>query len=188
MANIDNTDLLDNDLIITEENMDAIIYTSNTGYTKEYAELLSKTICIPAVSIDEAKDYIHSGAEIIYMGWLMAGNIKGYKKAKKKYLIQAVVGVGIADPVFQRDFVIKSNSIGDSMPLFLLQGGFDMGRLKGFYRFMMKVASAKMQKGLLQKTDKSSGDEIALKLICNGGSAVKQENLSKIIEWYRQRN
>ena len=74
--------------------MRAIVYTSNTGSTAKYAKLLSHQICVPSFSMVEAKTKVKPGAEIIYMGWIMAGKIKGYPEAARKYNIQAVCGVG----------------------------------------------------------------------------------------------
>ena len=75
--------------------MRAIIYTSNTGSAAKYAKLLSHQICVPSYSMEEAKTKVKPGAEIIYMGWIMAGKIKGYPEAARKYNIQAVCGVGM---------------------------------------------------------------------------------------------
>lgn len=75
--------------------MRAIVYTSNTGSTEKYAKMLSHQICVPSYSMEEAKTKVKPGAEIIYMGWIMAGKIKGYPEAARKYRIQAVCGVGM---------------------------------------------------------------------------------------------
>ena len=64
--------------------MDAIVYTSNTGSTQEYADLFSKKTGLPAFSLREAEKKLPSGSEIIYMGWLAAGSVKGFGKAAKK--------------------------------------------------------------------------------------------------------
>ena len=38
---------------------------------------------------------VPSGSEIIYLGWIMAGGIKGYKEAAKLYKVCAVCGIGM---------------------------------------------------------------------------------------------
>ena len=73
--------------------MEAIVYTSNTGTTKEYAKLLGKKLSLPVYSIDEAKGKVEFGSKIIYLGWIMASGIKGYKKALKDYDIRAIGAV-----------------------------------------------------------------------------------------------
>ena len=60
--------------------MEAIVYTSNTGTTKEYAELLGSKLSLPVYSLNEAKTNLKADSEIIYLGWIMASSIKGYKK------------------------------------------------------------------------------------------------------------
>ena len=77
--------------------MKAIVYTSNTGYTKAYAKLLEKETGLPVYSLEETKNALPKGTEIIYMGWLMASNIRGYKVAAKRYKVRAVVGVGLCE-------------------------------------------------------------------------------------------
>ena len=74
----------------------AIVYTTNTGYTKKYAELLSKHTGLPLYSLKDATK-LSKGEPIIYLGWLMAGVIKGYKRASKSFTVSAVCGVGMGE-------------------------------------------------------------------------------------------
>ena len=43
--------------------MDAIIYTTNTGSTGQYAKLLAQETGLPAYSLAEAKKRVFAGAE-----------------------------------------------------------------------------------------------------------------------------
>ncbi len=61
--------------------MNAIIYTTETGSTERYAKLLAHETGLPVCSLAEAKKKVPAGAGIIYLGWIMAGNIKGYAGA-----------------------------------------------------------------------------------------------------------
>ena len=61
--------------------MDAIIYTTNTGSTEQYAKLLAQKTGLPTYSLAEAKKRNFVGAEAIYLGWIMAGSVKGYAEA-----------------------------------------------------------------------------------------------------------
>lgn len=88
----------------------AIVYTSNTGTTREYARLLSETITLPYYSLSEAQDKLKKQTEIIYLGWLMAGTIKGYKEAKKNYKICAVCGVGMGRTGTQVEEITKKEN------------------------------------------------------------------------------
>lgn len=81
--------------------MKAIIYTSNTGSTAEYAQLLGKELNLPVHSLQKAKNKVPAGSEIIYLGWIMAGGIKGYNEAAKLYKVRAICGIGIGQTVTQ---------------------------------------------------------------------------------------
>lgn len=69
--------------------MEAIIYTSNSGSTAKYAEMLSHELHLPTYNRKGAKQKVPAGAEVIYLGWIMAGKIKCYSKASGKYNIKA---------------------------------------------------------------------------------------------------
>lgn len=64
--------------------MNAIIYTTNTGSTERYARLLAQKTGRPAYSLAEAKKWVFAGAEVIYLGWIMAGSVKGYAEAAQQ--------------------------------------------------------------------------------------------------------
>ena len=63
--------------------MKAIVYTSSTGHTTEYAKILGEKTGLPVYALNEALKQLSNGIEIIYLGWLFANGIKGYKKAAK---------------------------------------------------------------------------------------------------------
>ena len=75
--------------------MDAIVYQSHTGHSKQYAELLGKKINLPVYSLKEAKSKLKANSEIIFFGWLMAGNASGYDKAHKRYNVRGLCAVGM---------------------------------------------------------------------------------------------
>lgn len=101
--------------------MKAIIYTSNTGSTAEYAQLLGKELNLPVHSLQKAKNKVPAGSEIIYLGWIMARGIKGYKEAEKLYKVRAVCGIGMGQTGTQLKEVRDKNAIPQRIPLFTLQ-------------------------------------------------------------------
>ena len=64
--------------------MDAIIYTTNTGSAERYARLLAQETGLTVYSFAEAKKQVFSKAKIIYLGWIMAGSVKGYAELSRK--------------------------------------------------------------------------------------------------------
>lgn len=166
--------------------MKAIVYTSNTGSTARYAELLGHETGLP-VYASETRN-LPAGAEIIYLGWIMAGEIKGYKKATKQYTVQAVCGVGMGQTGTQVMEVRKKNAIPDSVPLFTLQGNFRMNRLHGVCKLMMGIMVKTAGKVLAGKTDRTAEEEDMLDMMLHGGERVRLENLSDVLNWCREQH
>ena len=164
----------------------AIVYTSNTGYTRQYAVLLGDKTGLPVYSLEEAAQTLAAGNSVVYLGWLMAGKVQGYAKAAKRYRVEAVCGVGMGATGSQLEDVRKTNALSDALPLFTLQGGFDITRLRGIYRLMMTVMSKTVGKTLAEKQDRTADEDAMLDLLIHGGSCVSEENLAAVMEWYRQ--
>ena len=158
----------------------AIVYKSNTGFTKKYAELLSAETVLPYYALSENR--VKSGEPVIFMGWLSAGKIKGYSKALKKYDVRAVAGVGLrAQDSAALNELITQNKISD-VPAFYLRGGLDMNRLRGMNKFLLKMFYKMM-------SDKAKdGDAEALEIVDayrNNKDFVSLENLKEMLDWYR---
>lgn len=164
--------------------IEAIVYTSNTGYTAQYAKLLGEKIGLPVFSLDAANGQISSGTEILYLGWIMASKIKGYQNAAKQYQIQAVCGVGMGGTGTQMTQVRKRNAIPDDLPVFTLQGGFDITKLHGMHKLMMTMMVKIMGKNLASKNDRSPDEDAMLAMMLHGGSHVCAENLQAVLAWY----
>ncbi len=162
---------------------DAIVYTSNTGFTAEYARMLGDKTGLPVYTLADAEKNLAQGSRILYLGWLMAGKVQGYKKASEKYKIAAVCGVGMGASGTQIDDVRKANAISDSMTVFTLQGGFDLKKLHGVYKFMMTCIKKTMGKKLAEKKDRTADENDMLDLITNGGSRVSESNLGEVLNW-----
>ena len=164
--------------------MNAIIYTTNTGSTQRYARLLSQKTGLPAYSLAEAKKRVFAGAEVIYLGWILAGSVKGYAEAAKRYRVRAVCAVGMGQTGTQTDSVRKKTAIPAGIPLFTLQGNFDVKRLRGIYRPMMEIMVRTVGKALAQKNDRTPEEDDMLDMMLHGGERVKAENLSAVLDWY----
>ena len=160
-----------------------ILYTSNTGFTAQYAALLSEQTDLHCFTL-KAAGHIQPGTPILYLGWLMAGNVQGYKEAAKKYTVCAVCGVGMGATGSQIADVRKTNALPGEMPVFVLQGGFDRKRLHGIYKLMMTVMKNTVGKSLARKPDRTPDEDTMLDLLENGGSRVSPENLSSLLDWY----
>ena len=151
-----------------------IVYLSNAGHTKEYAEMLGKELKIKVIDL---KDYKIDNEEIIYMGWIRASFINGYKKVNKSN-IKCVVGVGMAPNREEVvDKLINQNKLKEKF--FYLQGGMDVSRLKGFNKFLFNMVKAVVNKS------KKIEDQEMKDILNSEGRFIKKENLIDIIKYVK---
>ena len=160
----------------------AIVYTSNTGYTKAYAKILGEKTGLLVYDINEAKKTLKKCENIIYLGWLMASKIKDYGKVRNHYAICAAIGVGLGDTGAQDAAVRKANRISQDIPVFTVQGGMDYEKLKGIHRFMIDM----LRKMLSNKKDRTEEESAMLTLINQGGNYVSETHLSAVLDWYQK--
>lgn len=165
--------------------MEAIIYTTNTGSTAQYAKMLAEKTGLPAFSIEEAKSKVEAGSEIIYLGWIMAAQVKGYKAAAKKYRIRAVCAVGMEKTGTRTEEIREKTCVPDEIPLFTLQGNFNVKKLRGLYRLMMSLMLKMVPKQLEAKADRTQRENEMLEIMLHGGENVRKENLGEVLEWLK---
>ena len=162
--------------------MKVIVYTSNTGHTAAYSKMLGAKIGLPVYALNEAAKKLQKGTEIIYLGWLFANNIKGYKKATKRYKISAICAVGLCDTGTAVAEVRKANSISEETPLFTMQGGMDKTKLRGINKFMINM----LTKGLSSKKERTENDERMLELLTHDKNYVSEENITAFMKWFNE--
>ena len=160
----------------------AIVYTSNTGHTRQYALLLGKQIGLPVYSLEETNSHLSGGSPVIYLGWLHASHVKGYAKAARRFDLRAVCAVGLCDTGTLTDQVRKATSIPEDIPLFTLQGGIDRSRLKGMDKLMISM----LTKGLASQKQRSAQEERMLELLSRDESYVSSENIAEVLQWCRE--
>lgn len=152
---------------------DAVVYTSNTGYTRRYAQMLGESTGLPVYDLEGGK-LPAEGAKIVYMGWLMAGSVKGLKKAQKRWNVLALCPVGMA-PGGQEDKLRQQYPQG---ALFYLQGGYDHKKLHGVPKMMMNMLRRVMKK----KTDDPAA-QFLMETMEHGGDWVSADKLAPIVSW-----
>ena len=160
----------------------AILYTSNTGHTCQYAHLLGDRLGLSVYSLPDANKQLSGGSPVIYLGWLHASHVKGYAKAARRFDLRAVCAVGLCDTGTLTDQVRKATSIPEGIPLFTLQGGIDRSRLKGMDKLMISM----LTKGLASQKQRSAQDDRMLELLSRDENYVSPENLARLLQWYRE--
>ena len=138
--------------------MKIIIFGSEYGNAKKYAEELSARTGITAVPYKEVK-VLDDYDTIVYIGSLYAGGVLGMKKTfagltdyKDKQIVIATVG--LADPLNKKntDHIKEemkkqlSDDIYNSAHVFHLRGGIDYSKLSFKHRTMMRFVYNKAKK------------------------------------------
>ena len=165
--------------------MEAIIYTTNTGSAEQYAKMLAEQTGLQAFSMEEAKSKVEAGSEIIYLGWIMAAQVKGCKAAAKKYKIRAICAVGMEKTGTRTEEIRGKTCVPAEIPLFTLQGNFNVKKLHGLYRIMMNMMVKMVTKQLGAKAERTQRENEMLEIMLHGGENVREENLKSILDYYK---
>lgn len=158
--------------------MVSIVYVSNTGSSKRYAEMLSEKTGYPCYAYANSNEAV--GTKVIFISWVMAGSVQGLSEARVKFgPLKAVVAVGMMKSESQDASLKEKNDISEAF--FSLPGAFDMKKLTGMYKMMMGMM-VKMVKGKLKESGDPKAKEVVEKFE-DGFDLVSEENLSEILEF-----
>lgn len=162
-----------------------IVYRSDTGFTREYAEMLGKAEKMKVCPLAEAQGKVGPGETVFFMGPLMAGHISGVDKAVKQFAVKGVCGVGMS-PASQQvlDTLAKANYTNGA-PIFYLQGGWAPKKVGWLKRRMVGMATRSMREAL-QNKKRTPEEDRQLDFLLHGGSFVAFENLEAIQNWIRE--
>ena len=164
-----------------------IVYRSNTGFTKEYAEMLAKAEKMKVCPLAEAQGKVGPGESVFFMGPLMAGHISGVDQAVKKFTVKGVCGVGMSPASPQvLETLSKANYVPDA-PIFYLQGGWAPKKVSWLKRRMVGMATKSMREALRDKGSRRTPEEEAqYQMLVKGGSFVAFEKLEDIRKWLKE--
>lgn len=136
-----------------------IVYSSQTGFTKRYAEWLSEALDAELLTIKEAKKqdaaFFQAYDTIVYGGWCMGGNLVDadwfLEKAKEwsgKKLAMYGVGATPADAPEITQFLEAAVPAEqkERIRAFYCPGGLNYDKMNFFCRTMMKMFAKSMNK------------------------------------------
>lgn len=164
-------------------NIEAIVYTSNTGNTGQYAQMLAARTGLPVYSAKDAETALSQGASVIYMGWIRASVIVGYREAAARYAIVCVLAVGMGETGGQLAELRRKNGLAESLPLFTMQGGLFPSKLRGMNAFMINFSRRKAIKVLKAERKRTEAQNAMLIMLSKGASFVQEKHLQKPLFW-----
>jgi len=111
--------------------IEAIIYESNAGHTKKYAEILEEKTGIKAYTIKEAAKNVSKKSDVIFMSWVKNGKIQKLNNVRGKYNLKGICAVGMNGYSKQAVATLQDKNKINALKekLFYMQGGFEMEKL-----------------------------------------------------------
>lgn len=165
-----------------------VIYTSQTGFTKRYAQWIAEAAGADCVELSEAKrKNLDTYEAIVYGGWACAGGIKNLKWFKRniekwadKKLIAFCVGASPIEnpeiePTLKRNF---TEAEFKKVRVFYCPGGFNYEKMSASSKMMMKM----FIKMLKAKKNKTVADQEQIKMISSSYDISDRKYIEPILE------
>ncbi len=155
--------------------MVAIIYESQGGSSKRYAQWLSERLNLVCAPREGLKDDTDEG--IIYIGWRSGPMVSGLKDFPGRNNVIAVVCVGLEQyDEKAMDVMRKKNGIDN---LFYVRGGMDRSKLSFGQKLLLGAVSIKML-----FFNRSPEDKEIRRVMDHGGDFSSPEQLDEVAEWF----
>ena len=170
-----------------------IIFKSNHGYTKRYVDILGNALGCDAVPADKFKGEMLSGYDkILFIGSVRGNTINGFNKVSDYldiiYKKLIVCGVGMLPLTENRADVIKEGTISVAyekfIPVFYVQGGFDMAELSRTERMSINIVVRKIKAQNIVDEDET----FILHAAAVPLDEVKQANIQPLIDYLDGKN
>ena len=155
-----------------------IVYASETGFTRKYAQLLAGKLGLKICDHRQTFRRVKRKEPIIYMGWIMAGRIKGLRKARSRFNVCAVCGVGMGFPHESITMkLVKDNGL-EGIPFFYMQGGVNPKALGVFKKHMLGLVADSLN----GKDQRNAEEDAILEMIEHGGSYVNTDIVNRVAQ------
>lgn len=166
----------------------AIIYNSQTGFTKRYAKWIAKSVGADCIELSVAKKKdLTSYDAIIFGSWACAGSISKIswfksnidRWADKKLIVFCVGGSPIDNPEIEIAFKqIFNESERKKVKIFYCPGGFSYEKMSVPSKLMMKM----FVKTLKAKKDKTKEEQVMLKMISSSYDISDKKYIEPILQ------
>lgn len=169
-----------------------VIYNSQTGFTKRYAEWIAEAAGADCVELSDAgKRNLSAYESIVFGGWACAGGISKinwFKKnidkwTDKKLIVFCVGGSPIENP--EIDTALKRNfneSEQKKVKIFYCPGGFNYEKMSAPSKLMIKM----FVKALKAKKDKTEAEENMVKMISSSYDISDKKYIEPILQYLKK--
>ena len=169
-----------------------VIYTSQTGFTKKYADWISARLNADVLTVREAKkkkrEFYNQYSAILYGGWAMAGGVVGtkwfLKEASewkdKKLAVFCVGGSPEANPDVEVSLSkLLTEEQKTYIRAFYCQGGLDYSRMK----MPSKLAMRALVSALSKKKDASQKEKDMAEMLSHSYDISDEKYIDPIVQY-----
>ncbi len=155
--------------------MVVVVYETQGGSSKKYAEWLAERLDTSCKSASELKD--DTDDPVIFVGWRSGPMIVGLKDFSDRKDVIAAVCVGLEqyDEKAMKT-ISKKNGIDR---VFYVRGGMDRSKLSFGQKLLLSFVSAKMK-----VMNRSPEDREIRRVMDHGGDFSSPEQLDEVVEWF----
>lgn len=169
-----------------------VIYNSQTGFTKKYAQWISEALECECASLKETDNLnFKQYSTIIFGGWACAGGvnkIRWFKNNLKKWnnknlAVYCVGGSPIENPeidVAMKNWFTKEEH--QKVKTFYCPGGFNYEKMPGASKLMMKMFISVLK----AKKDKTDAEKIQLEMMSRSYDISDKKYIEPIVDWAKQ--
>lgn len=172
-----------------------IIYTSQTGFTKKYADWIAQDTAGELMTLKEAEkkpeSFFSSFDTIIYGGWIMAGTIQKSKwftnrieKWKSKKLV--LFGVGASPVSDQKEIeemfqnVLTAEQL-EYVQTFYFQGGVNYDHMPLSSKLLLKTLVSSLRK----KESRTKKEESMLEILSENKDCSDKASIAPVVSYLK---
>lgn len=163
--------------------IDAIVYYSQHGSTKKYAEVCAKLLNVKCFSLDKAKKELKKNSSIIFFSSVKGAKLRKYGKVEGRYDIKMVCAVGILPKTILTIENIKNENI-IYKPIIYLRGELDYNKLSFFEKRYLIMFRKNIAKYLEVYYDTAIDEDEALSILSKEKSSFYNEDDLLVIKKY----
>ncbi len=169
-----------------------VIYNSQTGFTKRYAQWISEALECDCVELAQATkmDFTNYGT-IIFGGWACAGTVSKLKWFKnnmkkwegKKLAVYCVGGSPIENP--EIELAMKNwftEEEHKQVQVFYCPGGFDYDKMSAPSKLAMKMFISMLK----TKKEKTEEDKVMIEMISKSYDISDKKYIEPILAWAKE--
>ena len=165
-----------------------IIFKTSHGYTRRYVDILGNALGCDAVPVEKFKGEMLSGYDkILYIGTTRGGSVMGFDKLSPYldiiYKKLIVCGVGMLPFSETHPSKIKDGTVSvvyeKFVPVFYVQGGFDMAELTRTER----MAISMLVRRITAQSTVNDDETFILGAMETPVDMVKQANIQPLIDY-----